>query len=97
VCEVLKFKFDEGASISKLRRIIRVEIARLEGRAEGKSYDRLWPQPVSPSVKEKVIRNFRKSTSLHAIKKFICACCAESCLFSEQVVLNISSLPFELL
>ena len=42
-----------------------------------------WLQLVSKSLKEKIIRLFRKETSTATLSTFTCASCAEECLHSS--------------
>ncbi|TFY51291.1 hypothetical protein EVG20_g11068, partial [Dentipellis fragilis] len=56
-----------------------------------------WPQSVSSSLKDKLIRDFRDATSSHSLLSFTCASCAESCLQSREHRVNASNLPMHLL
>ena len=56
-----------------------------------------WPQPASMELKEDCIRNFRNATSSDSLRKFTCACCAESISVSDQKVQRLEEINLELL
>lgn len=50
------------------------------------------PQPASMKLKEDCIRNLRVATSSESLRKFTCACCAESVNVSERKVIPVKDM-----
>ncbi|KAJ3558871.1 hypothetical protein NM688_g667 [Phlebia brevispora] len=56
-----------------------------------------WPQPISSSLKQKIVKMFREATSSESLRSFTCACCAEEVLSSKRQVVSVRDLPLDLL
>ena len=56
-----------------------------------------WPQPVSSSLKEKILQMFLEQTSSAALASFTCASCAGNYLKKDQKILNIKEIDLTLL
>ena len=56
-----------------------------------------WPQPVSMELKENCVRNFRAATSSDSLRRFTCACCAESINVSGRMVRQLTEISLELM
>ena len=64
-----------------LNRVYKLSVAEVEHQKE--QIRQNWPQLVSKSLKEKIIRLFQKETSTATLSTFTCALCAEECLHSS--------------
>lgn len=78
ICTLCKGKFKRG-DIPKPVSALRGSLIGNEGSSGPSHSPTAWPRKVPQTLKDKILRMFKKETSSQALKEFTCAVCGEMC------------------
>ncbi|KAJ3816361.1 hypothetical protein F5880DRAFT_1619424 [Lentinula raphanica] len=100
VLDLIGLVYSPDDTLEVLRRTLQLHIKSLQNATDQDMYWDIqsqlkdvatnWPQLVPPSMKARLINDFKDQTSSRALATFTCASCAESCLLNKQIAVDIA-------
>jgi len=88
-------RLKKGKQVEDSHRIMAANFAKSVKEKERSK--NVWPQLVSSSLKDKILKHFRELTSKETLSSFTCASCAEKCFNSECYDISADDLNISLL